>query len=176
MLENPQLYQLCSCQIGLTASSVEKIEKGTIIFEATGYVEDQASKYSVQIGEHEHFIAEGDLIYCNHSFSPNCRVKICETKIAIQMIAIRDIEPGEDITFNYNTTEWELSCPFEDRDTHKWVLGFKQLDEQERQEIWSLVSEWMKIKINAKITNDLSAVNSGTTKKTHLVTVQSQQH
>jgi len=49
--------------------------------------------------------------------------------------------------FNYNTTEWELSCPFQDKDTKKNVTGVKFLDAGEIDKIWPLLSDWIKNKV-----------------------------
>jgi uncharacterized protein len=39
---------------------------------------------------------------CNHSFEPNARYTRSLERLTIRFEAIRDIEPGEEITVNYN--------------------------------------------------------------------------
>ncbi len=46
-----------------------------------------------------------------HSCAPNCRVSFQHRSL----IALRDIEAGEPITFDYRTTEKSLSHPFQCR-------------------------------------------------------------
>jgi hypothetical protein len=43
-----------------------------------------------------------------HSCSPNCRVSFVQRSL----IALRDVLPGEPITFDYRTTEKRLAKPF----------------------------------------------------------------
>lgn len=38
----------------------------------------------------------------NHSYTPNARYEFRETEERLEFIALRDIEPGEEITINYN--------------------------------------------------------------------------
>lgn len=46
--------------------------------------------------------------YCNHSCDPNCVV------VGLSMIALRDIQPGDELTFDYSvidsTEPWEMEC------------------------------------------------------------------
>src|SRR6266571_4803892 len=38
----------------------------------------------------------------NHSYTPNARYEFRESEECLEFIALRDIEPGEEITINYN--------------------------------------------------------------------------
>src|SRR5689334_8408228 len=38
----------------------------------------------------------------NHSYTPNARYEFREDEECLEFIALRDIEPGEEITINYN--------------------------------------------------------------------------
>lgn len=62
---------------------------------------------SVQIGI-DHNIEEFFLAHLNHSCHPN--VIVDTSRMELQ--AIRDIHPGEDLTFFYPSTEWEMAEPF----------------------------------------------------------------
>ena len=49
-------------------------------------------------------IALGACSICNHSFEPNCDyIRRYDTE-SICLVALRDIEPGEELTINYNGT------------------------------------------------------------------------
>ena len=45
--------------------------------------------------------------FINHSFDPNVRIELNN------IIAIEEIKPFDEITFNYNETEINMSDPFE---------------------------------------------------------------
>lgn len=62
---------------------------------------------SVQVGQNAS-IEEFFLAHLNHSCDPN--VMIDATRMELR--AIRDICPGEDLTFFYPSTEWEMAEPF----------------------------------------------------------------
>jgi hypothetical protein len=63
---------------------------------------------SIQIGPDAHVEDLGDLCYLNHSCHPNCAV---DTQ-TLRLVAGRDIAAGEELTFFYPSTEWEMDRPF----------------------------------------------------------------
>ncbi len=64
----------------------------------------EASDHVMEIGEDEVFLASGDLDdYVNHSCEPNCRLRF-EPDGRVFLVAMRDIAPGEDLSFDYATT------------------------------------------------------------------------
>ena len=82
--------------------------QGEIICEIpTEKVIDKANRYTVQIGRDRH-TEVGKLSALNHSCDPNV---ILDTD-NLQMIARRDIEQGEELSFFYPSTEWEMDAPF----------------------------------------------------------------
>jgi hypothetical protein len=83
-------------------------KKGEIICDIpTEKVIDKANRYTVQIGRDRH-TEVGKLSALNHSCDPNV---ILDTE-NLQMVACRDIEPGEELSFFYPATEWEMDAPF----------------------------------------------------------------
>jgi len=83
-------------------------KKGEIICEIpTEKVFDKANRYTVQIDRDRH-TEVGKLSALNHSCDPNV---ILDTE-HLQMVACRDIEKGEELSFFYPATEWEMDAPF----------------------------------------------------------------
>ncbi|HUE97843.1 MAG TPA: SET domain-containing protein-lysine N-methyltransferase [Anaerolineales bacterium] len=83
-------------------------KKGEIICEIpTEKVIDKANRYTVQIGRDRH-TEVGKLSALNHSCDPNV---ILDTEHLL-MVARRDIEKGEELSFFYPATEWEMDAPF----------------------------------------------------------------
>ena len=83
-------------------------KKGEIICEIpTEKVIDTANRYTVQIGRDRH-TEVGKLSALNHSCDPNV---ILDTE-NLKMIARRNIEEGEELSFFYPATEWEMDAPF----------------------------------------------------------------
>src|SRR5687768_13134476 len=82
--------------------------KGEVICEIpTEKVFDSANRYTVQIGREKH-TEVGKLSALNHSCDPNV---ILDTERLI-MVARRDIEKEEELSFFYPSTEWEMDAPF----------------------------------------------------------------
>ncbi len=82
--------------------------KGEIICEIpTEKVVSKPNRYTVQIGRDRHTNV-GKLAALNHSCDPNV---ILDTERLI-MVACRDIQAGEELTFFYPSTEWEMDAPF----------------------------------------------------------------
>ncbi|MGQ9903470.1 MAG: SET domain-containing protein-lysine N-methyltransferase [Anaerolineae bacterium] len=84
-------------------------KKGEMLCRIENYkVVYQATYQTVQIGPHTHIEELGVLAYLNHSCQPNV---IVDTS-AMAVYAARDIEAGEELTFFYPSTEWEMERPF----------------------------------------------------------------
>ena len=68
---------------------------------------DKPNRFTVQIAKDRHTHV-GKLAALNHSCDPNV---ILDTEHMV-MIARRDIEKGEELSFFYPSTEWEMQAPF----------------------------------------------------------------
>jgi hypothetical protein len=63
---------------------------------------------SIQIGPDAHVEELGVLGYLNHSCRPTC---VIDTT-TLRVVAARDVEAGEELTFFYPSTEWDMDRPF----------------------------------------------------------------
>jgi len=70
-------------------------------------ITDKPNRFTVQIGREKHTHV-GKLAALNHSCTPNV---ILDAE-KMQMVACRDIEKGEELSFFYPSTEWEMDAPF----------------------------------------------------------------
>ncbi len=68
---------------------------------------DKPNRFTVQIGRNVHTHV-GKLAALNHSCDPNV---ILDTEKMV-MVARRDIAKGEELSFFYPSTEWEMNAPF----------------------------------------------------------------
>ena len=111
--------QVCVARLGgqYGIFAVEALEEGEVLIRIQGQRTSRASRFSVQIEEGVHIdLAKGisleEMIehfwwrFMNHSCSPNTIIR-CQ-----EVVAIRLIRPGEELTFNYNTTELDMAAPF----------------------------------------------------------------
>jgi hypothetical protein len=67
-------------------------------------------RFSVQVDEFHHIMLHPEyLSYINHSCDPNVYLDTTD----MQVIALREIYPAEEITFFYPSTEWTMAQPFQ---------------------------------------------------------------
>lgn len=125
---------------GHHAFALEAIAVGEVVLEICGMLVDRADRYSVQIGEQLHVKPPADLSphdddpryrwrFLNHSCRPNAAVR------GTLLMAIAPIGAADEVTFDYNTTELEIACPFECRCGHcggEMIRGFGHLSAVER--------------------------------------------
>jgi hypothetical protein len=68
---------------------------------------DKPSQYTVQIGRDQH-VEVKELSALNHACDPS--VFLDTTRLLV--FAARDLNPEDELTFFYPSTEWEMSSPF----------------------------------------------------------------
>lgn len=102
---------------GMGVFCIAALKKGERIFDFTGTViifEEPLSQYkneghAVQIGRNSYIMPQGFGYYINHSCDPNSAVSG-----ATGLVALRDIEPGEEVCFDYSTAMeddgWTMQC------------------------------------------------------------------
>ena len=102
--------------------ATRNIEKEKIILVLQGEEFSKPSRTSIQI-ENKH-IEDPEGGYMNHHCDPTAEIKIvstfigsnptarCETNQVILVTAKKDIKKGDEITFDYETTEDVLAMPF----------------------------------------------------------------
>lgn len=81
--------------------------KNEIIYELEGVLRKNPSRSSIHIGNNLHVEDHNYGKYINHSFEPNTKIELNK------IIALRDIKPHEELTFNYNDSEVDIAYPFE---------------------------------------------------------------
>ena len=64
---------------------------------------------TVQTGEDKHIILQPEFLqYINHSCAPN----VFFNTTTMELVCISAVQPGEEFTFFYPSTEWEMAQPF----------------------------------------------------------------
>lgn len=95
----------------------EPVAQGGVVLELDGAVTSTPARYSVQVGIAEHVHPDDDVVamqdrsrfqwrFLNHSCAPTCRV------VGRTLVALRELQAGEELTFDYNATEWSMAEPF----------------------------------------------------------------
>ncbi|MFA6015305.1 MAG: SET domain-containing protein-lysine N-methyltransferase [Gallionellaceae bacterium] len=118
---------------------VRPFASGEKVIELSGKWVSSPTKYTIQLGPDKHLEpTDHQWAMINHSCAPNLRVD-CEASV---MIAIRDIAPGETLSFNYLSTEWDMATPFscacQAKNCYQTISGAKYLKSEQRQ----LIQAW----------------------------------
>lgn len=72
-------------------------------------IHKQPSKYTVQVAEDKHIILSPEFLqYINHSCNPN----VFFNTTTMELTALQSIAPGDEFTFFYPSTEWDMAEPF----------------------------------------------------------------
>jgi len=108
-------------------------KEGIVLYLEGNYL-PYPTKTSIQIEKDKHIESwEGGHI--NHHCDPNTEIKIHDdfigrnlhnqshSSLVALVVAKRDINIGEELTFDYETTEFELAEPFECNCHGRWIRG-----------------------------------------------------
>ena len=139
---------------GRTLLANKDIGKGTVVLRLKGIIKkcSEAAPESVQI-DHNKFIDSKYYYiedYINHSCEPNVKIDFKK----LNFIGLRDIRKGEEITYNYLTTEYNLvkdkldfDCNCDSKNCFGRIKGFKFLTETKRLKLKPLLSPFLKKKL-----------------------------
>ena len=122
------------CETGKGVFASLPLAAGSVIMKYTGplltYAQTTPETLALQIGPDMYIGESGqadDLV--NHSCEPNAGMTIRGTDV--QLIAIQDISPGEQITFDYSTTmdedDFEFDCRCGAKNCRGKIRDFKHL-------------------------------------------------
>ena len=101
----------------------QQIKKGNIILMLRGNKISKPTKTSIQIGDKQH-IEDHKGGFINHHCNPNAEINVHldfmgsnptsrnETNTTALVVAKKTISKGDEITFDYTTTEEKLASPF----------------------------------------------------------------
>jgi uncharacterized protein len=81
--------------------------------------------------------------YINHSCNPNSGIKN-----SVQIVAMKNIRRGEEVTFDYSTSEsekgWYLICDCENKNCRRIIRSYKSLSTELKLKYRDFISEYLK--------------------------------
>ena len=81
--------------------------------------------------------------YINHSCNPNCGIND-----SVNIVAMKNIRRGEEVTFDYSTSEsengWYLICHCENKNCRRIIRSYKFLSTELKLKYGDFVSEYLK--------------------------------
>lgn len=95
--------------------------------------------YILQVSKRTFLILKGQEKFINHSCSPNGAF----LNKSAELVALRDIKKGEEITFDYSAnegTEFEFLCQCQSPNCRKVIRPYPKLTSHQKKEISSLLT------------------------------------
>ena len=96
--------------------ALNSFEKGEVLFILSGKIFNSPTRLTIEIGKDQHIFDKFG-IYMNHSSYPSTEIN------GKRVIALRKINKGEEITFDYNNSETKCVATFIDFDSGLLVEG-----------------------------------------------------
>jgi len=113
--------------------------KGDVISRIRGHIDDKRDFESLQIKEGKHLHMQRPEVFLNHNCDPNCAIDF----ESLELHALLPIKKGEQLTWNYNTSEWVLQRPFRCQCGAK-IGGFKFLSADDQKKLLPWVSPYIR--------------------------------
>jgi SET domain-containing protein len=159
-LDNPKVI-LKTHEFGKGLFAKEKIFSGEVIAEFDGeiYTDDisdndkwnqDLNDHCIQFSENAWRYSKGIAVFSNHSCNPNCGIKNL-----FQIVAMRDINSGEEITWDYEMTEdneteneksfyfWAMDCKCGSENCRGKIGSYKNMPEETRKRYKGFISDWL---------------------------------
>jgi len=134
---------------GRSVVAVRDIAAGETVLKAWGPQVARRSRHSMQVDVDAHVLPDGVMVLVNHCCEPNCGVQIRPADRVIEVRALRPIAAGEEITFDYNTFEYELdhgagACLCGAAKCRGRVPGFKHVAAEVRARYGEYIAEYLR--------------------------------
>jgi hypothetical protein len=134
---------------GLGLFAEQDVRQGEAVLEFGGVLERRRKghdRYAMRIGNRL-FLSNSHGVdnYINHSCEPACFIDFDR----LQLVAMRDVKAGEELTFHYCTSEYKISPEFQfecrcgSENCVKVVKGFFHLSEKEKQRLAPVLSPFL---------------------------------
>lgn len=94
-------------RLGRAVFANRPLQQGERVLHTTGHKAVKQSMYTIQIGINQHFDPAPPVRYLNHSCEPNLGVRTNAEGLP-DFYALRDIAYGEELTFDYAMTEYDI--------------------------------------------------------------------
>jgi hypothetical protein len=131
--------------------AAESIDRGEVIAVFDGPVYDgnfeqwteDMLNHAIQFGPETWRDSNGIARVINHSCEPNCGVKNL-----FEIVAMREIKPGEEITWDYEMTEnnqhgWRMECLCGTPSCRKIIGRYDNMPASVREKYRGFISEWL---------------------------------
>ena len=149
-MDNPKIVIVQTKKYGKGVFALKPIKKGEVVAVFDGKIYDDdfdgwtkdLLNHAIQFDKSCWRDSKGAARYINHSCDPNCGIK----KL-FKIVAMRNIEAGEEITWDYEMTEksdwWKLRCKCGSPICRKIIGNYKNMPKKIRQKYKGFISDWL---------------------------------
>eukprot|EP01059_Diplonema_ambulator_P018201 TRINITY_DN303_c2_g1_i1.p1 TRINITY_DN303_c2_g1~~TRINITY_DN303_c2_g1_i1.p1 ORF type:complete len:245 (+),score=59.71 TRINITY_DN303_c2_g1_i1:35-736(+) len=116
------------------------IPKDTIVMPVDGIVMPKPNTWTIQVSEDDHLLSVGGSQLAAHSCDPSMFLLFDQNSTrlypgssnrldTLYFCSKRDIAKGEQLTFDYNTSEWAIVDTFKDAYSGRDITGFSKIND-----------------------------------------------
>jgi cyanophycin synthetase len=136
-------------RLGVGVYAAREIPAGEVILRAWGPTTTERSKYTIQVDQDLHLIPPEPLRFLNHSCEPNCGLLIRCGVQEIELHTLRPLQPGEELTLDYETFEVEFEalkgpCLCQSPSCRGTLVGYRELPQHLRDAYGVYVAEYLR--------------------------------
>jgi hypothetical protein len=136
-------------RLGKSAIATRAFEPGHVVYRGWGPRRAERNRFTIQVDVDCHIEPQTPLVRFNHSCEPNCGLIIRNGVEELVVHARRSIAPGEELTLDYDTFEYEISarldpCLCNAPSCRSAVRGFKYLSDELREAYGPFVAEYLR--------------------------------
>ncbi len=149
-MDNRKVFVRKTKKYGKAVFASQTIKKGEVIavFDGDRFDNDfepwteDLYNHAIQYGKTDWRDSKGLARWINHSCEPNCGIKKY-----FKVVAMREIEKGEEITWDYEMTEknkhWKMKCRCGSRQCRKVIGNYSNMPKSVRKKYEGYISEWL---------------------------------
>ena len=149
-MDNPKAVVKRTRKLGRGVFAKKPIRRGELIAAFDGPTfdgdfdewTDDLRNHAIQIGPEKWRDSKGIARLLNHSCDPNCGIKGVN-----RIVAMRDIAPGEQLTWDYEMTEksswWRMRCRCGSPICRKRIGTYSNLPRSVRRKYRGYISRWL---------------------------------
>ena len=159
---SPLLRLVDAGPVGRKAVASQPLVPGQVLTTFKAPIEAEPTMYTVCLDDNVHVSPNRGTEYISHACGhTNTRIdveRVSDSEIQASFVVTKPVEENGHLCFNYNSTEWELSCPFEcaceaclESGVTAQVRGFKHLSVEGRAKLLHEVSPFVHAKNVAEL-------------------------
>jgi hypothetical protein len=136
-------------RLGKSVHATDVIEAGQVIFNERAERVPRRTRHSFQVDHDTHVEIHAPIELINHSCEPNCGVLVRREVPAIEIHALRRLEPGEELTTDYCAFEYEIEfmcelCLCDAPSCRGRITGYRDLPDAVKASFGPYVAEYLR--------------------------------